>query len=114
MVGGAIVRRRRDLAPVDFEQVFLVHFYKVSHSGHCEEHLRRSNPYFLCRTMDCFAALAMTEDTATHSRGAMRPSYARNFPPPNPEGAGNAGCALHPRSHARSTRKRVRMSIQGQ
>ncbi len=28
---------------------------------HCEEHLRRSNPYFLCGEMDCFASLAMTE-----------------------------------------------------
>jgi hypothetical protein len=27
---------------------------------HCEKHLRRSNPYSLRRTMDCFAALAMT------------------------------------------------------
>ena len=29
-------------------------------SGHCEERLRRSNPYFLSRSMDCFASLAMT------------------------------------------------------
>src|ERR1700692_3311663 len=27
---------------------------------HCEERLRRSNPFLLCRSMDCFAALAMT------------------------------------------------------
>src|SRR3981081_2134032 len=27
---------------------------------HCEEPLRRSNPFFLCGSMDCFASLAMT------------------------------------------------------
>src|SRR5258708_8234805 len=27
---------------------------------HCEERTRRSNPYFLCGDMDCFASLAMT------------------------------------------------------
>src|SRR6185369_10952522 len=27
---------------------------------HCEERKRRSNPYFLCDAMDCFASLAMT------------------------------------------------------
>jgi hypothetical protein len=29
--------------------------------------------------MDCFAALAMTVDTVSHSRGALRPSFARNL-----------------------------------
>src|SRR6059058_3739457 len=32
----------------------------LSRFRHCEEHLRRSNPDFLCRSMDCFASLAMT------------------------------------------------------
>ena len=29
-------------------------------SRHCEERQRRSNPFFLCDAMDCFASLAMT------------------------------------------------------
>jgi hypothetical protein len=37
---------------------------------------------FCCR-MDCFASLAMTAnaDTASHSRGAMRPRFAINLRP---------------------------------
>ena len=36
-------------------------------------------------------------DVIPHPRGAMHPRYAF-FPPSKTEGAGNAGCALHPRS----------------
>ena len=51
-----------------------------------------------CRAMDCFAALAMTliqfRVLATHcARGLHGPC-----PSPDNEGAGNAGCLLHPRS----------------
>src|SRR5438132_10079494 len=49
--------------------------------------------------MDCFVAslLAMTSNSNTtpHSRGARRPSFARQCPSII-EGAGNAGCPLHP------------------
>jgi hypothetical protein len=56
--------------------------------------------------MDCFASLAMTADTVSHSRGAMRPRFAGNFRDLfKKEGAGNAGCALHPRSHAQRAQK---------
>src|ERR1700687_821673 len=49
--------------------------------------------------MDCFASLAMTDDTPSRSRGSIRPRFAIEFPLPSEcEGAGNAGCALHPRS----------------
>src|SRR5439155_15344407 len=51
-----------------------------------------------CRAMDCFAALAMTVDMVSRSRDALRPRLARNSPPSKTEGAGNAGCTLHPRS----------------
>src|SRR5256885_16983205 len=34
-----------------------------SYTRHCEERLRRSNPCFLRREMDCFASLAMTSDS---------------------------------------------------
>jgi hypothetical protein len=46
-----------------------------------------------------------------HSRGAMRPSFDRNFRPkegvarPSREGAGNAGCPLHPQPRVQSGRK---------
>ena len=36
-------------------------------------------------------------DTTQHSRGALRPSFAKSFAQKK-EGAGNAGCLLHPRS----------------
>src|SRR6185436_649939 len=34
-----------------------------------------------CGGMDCFAALAMTADTVSHSRGAMRPRFAETLRP---------------------------------
>ena len=37
--------------------------------------------------------------TPSRSRGALRPRFAVLFAPFKTEGAGNAGCALHPRSH---------------
>jgi hypothetical protein len=33
----------------------------------------------LCRNMDCFAALAMTVDAVSRSRGALRPRFASWF-----------------------------------
>jgi hypothetical protein len=48
--------------------------------------------------MDCFAALAMTLiHMRPHSRGAIRPSCARNLPPQT-KGVGNAGRTVHPQS----------------
>src|SRR4029077_20048405 len=47
----------------------------LSHSRHCEERQRRSNPYFFCRSMDCFDALAMTENSID---GPHYPSILRN------------------------------------
>src|SRR6266852_1650746 len=49
-------------------------------------------------TLDCFAALAMTADMPSHSRGAFRPSFANSLALFETEGAGKAGCRLHPRS----------------
>ena len=43
----------------------------------------------------------------------MRPSFARNFPPSQTEGAGKTGCALHPRSRVRIALSRLHTSIQG-
>src|SRR6185436_13472315 len=64
--------------------------------------------------VDCFAALAMTEDTVSPSRGADRPRFAINFLPSSKlEGAGKTGCLLHPRSRVRFAPKKMHTSIQG-
>ena len=56
--------------------------------------------------MDCFVAslLAMTVDAVLRSRGAMRPKFSKPSLPE--EGAGNAGCTLHPRSRVQTVRKK--------
>src|SRR6266702_6089726 len=71
-----------------------------------------SNPEsFREDSLDCFAALAMTDyeattsffqlafqiaDTPSHSRGSLRPSFASSPHPLVQEGAGKAGCRLAP------------------
>ena len=56
--------------------------------------------------MDCFVAslIAMTANIPSRSRGAKRPKFSNSFAPSN-QGAGNAGCALHPRSCAQCAQK---------
>src|SRR5260221_2675038 len=72
---------------------------------------QRSNPFLRIKKewiASSQALLAMTvnhPDTYSRSRGALRPSLARNFHPRKSEGAGNAGCALHPRSCAQCAQK---------
>ena len=48
----------------------------------------------------------------TRSRGAWRPSFSNNLPSSRTEGAGNAGCGLHPWSACskKSTRQNHRFS----
>src|SRR5437899_5103807 len=67
----------------------------------------------LCRGMDCFAALAMTVDIVSRSRGALRPRFAISFALFEIEGAGKTGCLLHPRSRVRFAQTKVHTSIQG-
>jgi hypothetical protein len=43
-----------------------------------------------------------------HSRGTKCPSWSSNGAPLKTEGAGKAGCWLHPRSHAQQQEKRAR------
>jgi hypothetical protein len=77
--------------------------------------------------MDCFrlrsssyggqvAAFAMTWltlNTTPRSRGAKRPKFENDFSAPlEMEGAGNAGCALHPRSRVQESGE-THTSIQG-
>src|SRR6266571_4552157 len=47
----------------------------------------------------------MTEDAPSRSRDALRPRFAFNSRPRKKEGAGNAGCALHPRSRVQCARE---------
>jgi hypothetical protein len=42
--------------------------------------------------------MTASSDTEIRSRGAIRPRFAKKFRALKSEGAGNAGCALHPRS----------------
>src|SRR5882757_9487572 len=58
-------------------------------------------------TMDCFAALAMTEDIASRSRDVLRPTFASNVRPSKMRWR-NAGCALHPAVSCAMCTKRVR------
>jgi hypothetical protein len=76
----------------------------------------RSNPFLLslCGNMDCFASLAMTEDTVSRSRGAMRPEFCISFALQKSEGAGKTGCALHPRSRVHDAQRNAHTSIQVQ
>jgi hypothetical protein len=53
-----------------------------------------------------------TADTRPHSRGTVCPRFA--FRCPSKEGAGNAGCALHPRSRVQSCAKGAHTNIQVQ
>ena len=52
-------------------------------------------------------------DKRFRSRGAFRPSFANSFAPLRNEGAGNAGCALHPRSRVPKVAQLAHTSIQG-
>ena len=62
--------------------------------------------------VDTFRLQCLTPDTRPRSRGTDSPRFACRFPL-NKEGAGNAGCALHPRSRVRSRIKKLHTSIQG-
>ena len=50
--------------------------YATAFQRHCE---RSEAIHSLCRDMDCFAALAMTVDIVSPSRGADRPRFASSF-----------------------------------
>ncbi len=51
---------------------------------------------------------------SSHSRGAKRPGDEGKSSPRKIEGAGNAGCALHPRSRVQDCAKNAHTSIQVQ
>jgi hypothetical protein len=71
--------------------------------------------------MDCFAALAMTLlamtwlslNTTPHLAARCARGFEKSFALENKEGAGNAGCSLHPRSRVQGVQK-THTSIQVQ
>jgi hypothetical protein len=68
--------------------------------------VRRTRPGISRFRVRCFASprndgVLFFSDTASQSRGTKRPSCARTSRPRS-EGAGNAGCPLHPQPRARS------------
>jgi hypothetical protein len=61
------------------------------------------------------ASLAVTSLSAPlRSRGVKRPSFCNRSPSQSEEGAGKAGCALHPRSRVQNVHKNTHTSIQVQ
>src|SRR4051812_30088642 len=63
--------------------------------------------------MDCFAALAMTADIASHSRDTFARGLHLGLALFEIEGAGKTGCLLHPRSRVRFAQTKLHTSIQG-
>ncbi len=101
--------------------------FSNSRGRHCEERSERSNPFFLSaarwiasRSLSSGARsrdpLARNDDPKRGSTIPRRdaPELHRNHSPQQEEGAGNAGCALHPRSRVQDAQRNAHTSIQGQ
>src|SRR6185369_9791552 len=56
----------------------------------------------------------MTTEYAPLFSRRTAPEVCSNFPPPKSEGAGNAGCTLHPRSRVQYVHRNAHTSIQVQ
>src|SRR5438128_3893398 len=56
---------------------------------------------------------APTSDACPRSRGAMRPGFARTVRPKKTEGAGNAGCPMHPQPRVRNKTKHTSVVTTG-
>jgi hypothetical protein len=65
-------------------------------------------------SMDSNFKHRVSANTASRSRGAIRPSFAINFLTLRSEGARKAGCALHPRSRVQNAQRKTHTSIQVQ
>ena len=64
-------------------------------------------------SLDCFASLAMTWRVSVFPRRET-PESCKFIRPRKSEGAGNAGCTLHPRSRVQKMHKEAHTSIQVQ
>ncbi len=74
-----------------------VRAWRASRHRHCER--KRSNPWGRAKKewiASSLSLLAMTTNINSRSRGAIRPRFARTIRPKKTEGAGNAGCPMHP------------------
>jgi hypothetical protein len=79
-----------------------------SQFGRGSRHCERSEAIHLSASggMDCFVAGAPRNDDQTHLRiPAARFARALQIVSPRNEGAGNAGCLLHPRSRVQNSHK---------
>ncbi|SIO03784.1 hypothetical protein SAMN05443247_01557 [Bradyrhizobium erythrophlei] len=88
-----------------------------SQFGRGSRHCERSEAIHLSASggMDCFVAGAPRNDDQTHLRiPAARFARALQIVSPRNEGAGNAGCTLHPRSRVQNCAKKTHTSIQVQ
>jgi hypothetical protein len=72
-------------------------------SDPCREGLAPSQELCLSTAHDCFVANAPRNDadTRSRSRGVLRPRVCQKLSPFETEGAGNAGCPMHPQPRAR-------------
>jgi hypothetical protein len=81
---------------------------------HCEE---RSDEAIHCHHRPDCGLLRFARNDREHTLAISRHVFARAFqfvcPSLKPEGAGNAGCALHPRSRVPNSAKKAHTSIQG-
>src|SRR6266567_9470248 len=57
--------------------------------------------------------VAQVSHTPPRSRGAMRPSFAKTVRPKKTEGAGNAGCPMHPQPRVRNKTKHTSVVTTG-
>jgi hypothetical protein len=71
---------------------------RVKKNGLLPPSLRSYGGQVVARAPRNDGAFHFHSDTDPRSRGTMRPRFVSNSRPRKSEGAGNAGCALHPRS----------------
>ena len=68
----------------------------------------------MCAFTSAFAGTTWERARVRDLAARFRPSDANSLPPSKIEGAGNAGCALHPRSRVPNCAKKAHTSIQVQ
>ena len=105
-----IVREARQLAGTNCPRV---EGDKGSRDRHCERSEAKQSILPRKVSLDCFASLAMTWRVSVFPRRET-PESCKFIRPRKSEGAGNAGCTLHPRSRVQKMHKEAHTSIQVQ
>ena len=77
-------------------------------SSCCRQSWIASSQALLAMTLWEFDSNFKQQHMRRHSRNAMRPRFASMPPSKKKEGAGKAGCALHPRSRVQKLHRRMR------